>query len=47
MFLGHSGTVYDLALMTLVDTTRVISASYDGSLRVSEQGYVQSQLKRY
>lgn len=31
---GHVGTVYDLALMTLVDTTRVISASYDGSLRV-------------
>ena len=31
---GHGGTAYDLVLMTLMDTTRVISASYDHSLRV-------------
>ena len=31
---GHAGIVYSLVLMTLVDSNRVISASYDGSLRV-------------
>ena len=32
---GHVGTVYDLVVMQLVDTTKIISASYDRSLRVS------------
>lgn len=33
--LGHVGTVYDLVVMQMVDTTKIISASYDRSLRVS------------
>ena len=33
-FIGHVGTVYALVLMTIVDSTRMISASYDGSLKV-------------
>ena len=41
--LGHVGTVYDLVVMQMVDTTKIISASYDRSLRVSDYYHVVNQ----
>ena len=37
---GHVGTVYALAVISAPGTTRVFSASYDRSLRVSIKGFV-------